>query len=188
MNLMSVAWITNNNFKIVFNKTNAEVIDGSVKLTADRVGDLYYVRKNSREHCKIATDTESTSPNTQKTLMSWHRLLGYINFKNFLDAERSGTISEIKIGQRDSRTMRHMHSRKNDEDILSKKIESELLDVIHSDVCGPMRTASNGKAKYFATFIDDKSRWCEIRFLKSKHEVFKYNILKSLSNLSRKSK
>jgi len=103
MNLMSIAWITNNNFKIVFNKTNAEVIDGSVKLT-DRVGDLYDVRENSRKHCKIATDTESTSSNTQKTLMSWHRLLEHINFKNFLDAERNGTIFEIKIGQRDSRT------------------------------------------------------------------------------------
>lgn len=31
-----------------------------------------------------------------------------------------------------------------------------------------MRIASNGKAKYFATFIDDSSRWCEIHFLKSK--------------------
>ncbi|KYN30709.1 hypothetical protein ALC56_14989, partial [Trachymyrmex septentrionalis] len=104
MNLMSIAWITNNNFKIVFNKTNAEVIDGSIKLTADRVGDLYYICENSREHCKIATDTESTSSNTQKTFISWHRLLGHINFKDFLDAERSGIISEIKIGQRDSKT------------------------------------------------------------------------------------
>lgn len=34
------------------------------------------------------------------------------------------------------------------------------------------RCESLGKAKYFATFIDDASRWCEVRFLKTKDEVF----------------
>lgn len=52
--------------------------------------------------------------------------------------------------------------------------KTKLLDVTHSDMCGPMRTASNGKAKYFAIFIDDSSRWCEIRFLKFKDEVFEH--------------
>lgn len=35
-----------------------------------------------------------------------------------------------------------------------------------------MRCQSSGKAKYFATFIDDASRRCEVRFLKTKDEVF----------------
>lgn len=30
-----------------------------------------------------------------------------------------------------------------------------------------MRVESNGQAKYFVTFIDDCSKWCEIRFLKT---------------------
>lgn len=37
---------------------------------------------------------------------------------------------------------------------------------------GPMRVESNGKARYVVTFIDDHSRWCEIRLLKRKDEVF----------------
>ncbi|KYN45245.1 hypothetical protein ALC56_00324 [Trachymyrmex septentrionalis] len=52
MNLMSVAWITNNNFKIV-NKTNAEIIDGSVKLTADR-------QRDSRTQCDICIHGKMT--------------------------------------------------------------------------------------------------------------------------------
>jgi len=36
-----------------------------------------------------------------------------------------------------------------------------------------MRTLSNGEAKYFVTFIDDCTRWCEVRFMKSKNEVLK---------------
>lgn len=40
----------------------------------------------------------------------------------------------------------------------------DLLEIIHSDVCGPMRSASHSGAKYFVTFIDDNSRWCEVFF------------------------
>ncbi|KAH0816960.1 hypothetical protein GEV33_005831 [Tenebrio molitor] len=50
---------------------------------------------------------------------------------------------------------------------------NKVLDLVHTDVCGPIRTHSLGGAKYFIEFIDDASRWCEVRFLKSKAEVSK---------------
>ena len=46
------------------------------------------------------------------------------------------------------------------------------LELVHSDVCGPMQTASIGTAKYFVTFIDDYTRCCTVFFLKHKSEVF----------------
>ena len=45
------------------------------------------------------------------------------------------------------------------------------LQLVHSDVCGPMPTDSIGGNKYFVTFIDDYSRCCAVYFLKSKSEV-----------------
>lgn len=33
-----------------------------------------------------------------------------------------------------------------------------LLEIVHSDLCGPMEITSIGRAKYFMTFIDDYSR------------------------------
>lgn len=48
---------------------------------------------------------------------------------------------------------------------------TELLQIIHTDLCGPMRTTSNGGAKYFMTITDDRSRWGDVYFLKSKDEV-----------------
>lgn len=53
------------------------------------------------------------------------------------------------------------------------KRETEIDDIIHSDVCGSMRVLSNGKAWYLVTFIDDSSRWCEVRFLQNKNDVLK---------------
>lgn len=46
-----------------------------------------------------------------------------------------------------------------------------MLELVHSDVCDPMRTKSIGGAAYFATFIDDTSRWVDVYFLKSKSDV-----------------
>ena len=46
------------------------------------------------------------------------------------------------------------------------------LQLIHSDVCGPMPTESIGGNAYFVTFIDDFSRCCAVYFLKRKSEVF----------------
>ena len=48
---------------------------------------------------------------------------------------------------------------------------SELLGIVHSDVCGPMRSASLGGNRYFVTFIDDKSRFVAVYFMKSKDHV-----------------
>ena len=46
------------------------------------------------------------------------------------------------------------------------------LQLVHSDVCGPMQTRSSGGQNYFVTFIDDYSRCCAVYFLKQKSEVF----------------
>jgi transposase InsO family protein len=48
----------------------------------------------------------------------------------------------------------------------------DVLDIVHSDVCGPMKTATFSDKRYFVTFIDDKSRFCVVFLLRSKSEVF----------------
>ncbi|KAL0410575.1 UNVERIFIED_CONTAM: Retrovirus-related Pol polyprotein from transposon TNT 1-94 [Sesamum latifolium] len=46
------------------------------------------------------------------------------------------------------------------------------LELIHSDVCGPITPCSLGKNRYFLLFIDDYSRKTWVYFLKEKSEVF----------------
>ena len=58
---------------------------------------------------------------------------------------------------------------------------TQLLELIHSDVNGPMRTTSHGGAKYFVTFIDDFSRKTFVYFMKQKSEVLDhFKIFKAL--------
>nr|GEV03140.1 retrotransposon protein, putative, Ty1-copia subclass [Tanacetum cinerariifolium] len=49
---------------------------------------------------------------------------------------------------------------------------TDLLGIIHIDVCGPFRHVSRQGASYFITFTDDYSHYGYIYLLKHKHEVF----------------
>ena len=49
----------------------------------------------------------------------------------------------------------------------------ELLELIHSDVCGPMSTHVIGGYFYFITFTDDFSRYGYVYLIKYKSEAFK---------------
>jgi hypothetical protein len=48
----------------------------------------------------------------------------------------------------------------------------ELLDIIHSDVCGPMSIPTCGGYLYFVTFTDDLSRYGYFYLMKHKSETF----------------
>ena len=59
-----------------------------------------------------------------------------------------------------------------------------ILEMIHSDVCGPMPTTSLNGYVYYITFVDDYSRKTWIYFLKGKDEVFsKFKEYKSLERI-----
>ncbi|KAK8593567.1 hypothetical protein V6N12_045644 [Hibiscus sabdariffa] len=48
---------------------------------------------------------------------------------------------------------------------------SDLLGLIHSDVCGPMNTQARGGFQYFITFTDDFSRYGYIYLIRHKSEA-----------------
>ena len=56
-----------------------------------------------------------------------------------------------------------------------------ILEIIHSDVCGPMSSNSLSGYAYYVSFIDDFSKKTWIYFMKKKDEVFsKFKEFKSL--------
>jgi hypothetical protein len=70
----------------------------------------------------------------------------------------------------------------------SNNRSKEILDLIHSDVCGPMPVISLGGSLYYVIFIDDYSRKTWLYLLKSKDEVFsKFQEFKAeIENLANK--
>ena len=48
----------------------------------------------------------------------------------------------------------------------------DLLELIHSDVCGPMSIQTRGGYEYFITFTNDYSRFSYVYLMKWKFEAF----------------
>ena len=48
---------------------------------------------------------------------------------------------------------------------------TDLLEIIHTDVCDPMSIDARGKYRYFLTFTDDLSRYAYIYLMKHKSEI-----------------
>ena len=49
---------------------------------------------------------------------------------------------------------------------------TELLEIIHTDVCGPMNIEARGGYRYFHTFIDHLRKYGYIYLMKHKSETF----------------
>ena len=50
----------------------------------------------------------------------------------------------------------------------------DILELVHTDLCGPMQTRSLGSAYYFLLFIDDCTRFTWVYFLRNKSHTFEY--------------
>ena len=48
----------------------------------------------------------------------------------------------------------------------------EVLELVHTDLCGPMSTLSHAQNRYFILFIDDLTRMTWVYFVRQKSEVF----------------
>ncbi|CAA0841273.1 cysteine-rich RLK (RECEPTOR-like protein kinase) 8 [Striga hermonthica] len=57
----------------------------------------------------------------------------------------------------------------------------QILELVHTDVCGPLRTPTFEKNRYFILFIDDYTRMTWVYFMKERSEVF--SIFKKFKSL-----
>ena len=70
--------------------------------------------------------------------------------------------------------MRSLFARQDDQDAVHRFSEraSDLLELIHTDVCGPMSSIARVGFQYFITFTDDLSRYGYVYLIKHKSETF----------------
>ena len=55
---------------------------------------------------------------------------------------------------------------------VAHQLSKKNLELVYSDVCGPLQVESIAGNLYFVTFIDDYSRCVSVHFIKHKAEVF----------------
>ena len=98
---------------------------------------------------------------------TWHRRLGHLNFDSMNRMQQEElvtglpTLTEVNDACEGCIFGKH-HREKFDKEGSTRA--SKPLELIHTDLCGPMQNQSIGGNKYFITFIDYYSRMCWVYF------------------------
>ncbi|GJV13853.1 zinc finger, CCHC-type containing protein [Tanacetum coccineum] len=108
----------------------------------------------------------------------WHARLGHVHFKRMQDMSKDGLIPAFDMDTEKCKTC--MLTKITKKPFQNVKRETEVLELIHSDLCDLHATPSLGNKKYFVTFIDDAFRFCYVYLLISNDEALnKFKVFKT---------
>ncbi|CAL5400680.1 unnamed protein product [Camellia sinensis] len=109
----------------------------------------------------------------------WHKRLGHVNLgkiRKMMDLELVPK-SSIDVKRKCEICVKAKQPKKP---YKSVQRNSQVLDLIYSDVCDSNRLLTRARNKYFVTFIDDCSKFCYLYLIKTKDDVFsKFKIYKA---------
>jgi hypothetical protein len=182
-NLLSISSLEKKGFRVAF-------IDGEVLMWAkgETLNEAIVIGNEENDLYKLKGHSEATMTHAiENSCELWHRRLAHINYKALpyickavtglpeLEGDHKGVCNGCAQGK----------NIENPFPKLDNKTEA-VLELIHSNVCGPMPSSSISGYVYYVSFIDDYSLKTWIYFLKTKDEVFsKFKEFKALiENLS----
>jgi hypothetical protein len=101
----------------------------------------------------------------------WHSRLCHINFDHIIHLSKLNLIPKIPIVRRSKchACVQAKQPRKPFKSMEEKNLAP--LDLIHSDLCEMNGILTKGGKRYFISFIDDATRWCQLYLIKMKDEA-----------------
>ena len=118
------------------------------------------------------TDAKRRKTNELNTTFLWHCHLGHIGHKRMKKLHRDGLLTSFDFESFDTCEACLMGKLARTPFNGNVERTSDLLEIIHTDVCGPMSIPASGGFLYFITFTNDLSRYGYIYFMKHKSETF----------------
>lgn len=105
--------------------------------------------------------------------LTWHMRLCHPGKQKLEKIIKMGLLPELK--KIDYDTCEHCPIGKmTRKPFLMGERANELLEIVHSDICGPFSVKTHGGKEYFITFIDDYSKYGYVYLLNVKYEAFQY--------------
>ncbi|GJS53216.1 zinc finger, CCHC-type containing protein [Tanacetum coccineum] len=86
----------------------------------------------------------------------WHARLGHVHFKRMQDMSKDGLIPAFDMDTKKCKTC--MLTKITKKPFQNVKCETEVLELIYSDLCDLHVTPSLSNKRYFVIFVDDASR------------------------------
>ncbi|CDF39891.1 unnamed protein product [Chondrus crispus] len=132
-------------------KARANVAGPTVVATASQVGDLYIL--------DVMNETFSSHVVTMQTL---HERMAHVNVQGIASMIHNNVVSGINSDNHSPICPACVFGKATRSVIPKQRSSSRAqncLDLVHSDVCGPLEVQSIGGSRYFITFVDDHSNW-----------------------------
>ncbi|GJS43980.1 retrovirus-related pol polyprotein from transposon TNT 1-94 [Tanacetum coccineum] len=173
-NLFSVGQFCDGDLEVAFRSNTCYVrnLEGDDLLTGGRDSNLYTISiSDMAASSPICLMSKATS--TKSWL--WHRRLSHLNFGTINDLTKLDLVDglpKFKYGK-DHLCSACERGKSKKASHPPKLIPSDYskLELLHMDLCGPMRVASVNGKKYILVIVDDFSRFTWVYFLRSKDET-----------------
>ena len=170
-NFFSVRKCVQNGATVTFTAGSAVIkneVDNKVTIEAKIEGDLF-VFESKAESAFACVNSQN----------KWHLRLGHVNnacLQRIVTKEIVSGVDNITNNNNNSEAASCIACMKSkiSTQVFPQKAETEaenILDIIHTDVCGPFNVQSIGGSRYFLTFIDGRSRKVFVYFMKTKDQV-----------------
>ncbi|GKC18973.1 retrovirus-related pol polyprotein from transposon TNT 1-94 [Tanacetum coccineum] len=173
-NLFSVGQFCDSDLEVAFRKHSCYVrdMDGVELIKGSCSSNLYTI---SVEDMTKSSPICLLSKASKNKSWLWHRRLNHLNSGTINDLERKDLVRglpRLKF-EKDhlcyacqlGKSKKHTHKPKTENTNL------EVLNILHMDLCGPMRVQTINEKKYILVIIDDYSRFTWVKFLRSKDET-----------------
>lgn len=157
---------------------------GNIVMAAKRETDLYFISEVNKIANAATIGSVAVAANiAKKPLQDLHEKLGHLNIKDVKSIIKDQKMHAVDIECCDEELQKCEVCVRGKMLCVpfgrSTSTSSSALELIHTDICGPMRVPSFAGSRYFATFVDDKTRYCEV-FMAQKSEIFeKFKIFKA---------
>jgi len=159
--------------------SHASLLDDFLVLDLDE----HYYSNNTSSFFVSSVDSNSDS-------VVWHARLGHIGQDRMARLAKEGLLGSLtKVRLPRCEPCLAGKATKKPFGKASRALSS--LELIHSDICGPMNVKARNGAVYFLTLIDDFSRYGYVYILLHRHEalnVFKHFVAKVKTKLERRVK
>ena len=164
-NLISVAKLAEKGFKVLFYDNVCTISKNDLKIEC-------YKGKNNLYPLNLKTNKKECINLVTENINIWHKRLGH---KNYYDLKRlsNGLVDDIKIIDAARQECETCLKAKFSQLKFGKstRISNEPLELIHTDICGPMSVETPSGKRYYLTMIDDFSRYCVVYLLNTKDQA-----------------
>ncbi|EOY01319.1 Uncharacterized protein TCM_011252 [Theobroma cacao] len=167
-NLLSVGQLTENHYVLLFKDRYCTIFypKGDEVLTVEMKNKCYPIAWKHTEHKVFVSSVVDYE--------LWHRRLGHINYNSLQKMSSQESVKGLPRITKHVTVCGIYQYEKQSRLSFPKEMKwkaTEKLQLIHTDLGGPMNIPSLGGSRYFLLFIDDVTMYSWILFLKFKSEA-----------------